>query len=248
MNSHVLGSETVKYKHTIAHPLIRTPNDVYGVSAREILVTNDHHYSEGFLRTVEDMWPGAAWSEVIHATVSDDGSVDANVALDKLHNPNGLGHGRTKDEVLLASAIGGAMWLGRIDGGGQTLAVGEKIDLDSTIDNPTWYSDPYATEKTGDASGYILGGLSRAVDIVKVGKDPKGREGVMVWYVTPSEDETGKWKKRLLWQDDGSNIRNSATALLVGIDPKEEGGKKKAWLFVTGFSSENVVAVKVDLS
>lgn len=70
----------------------------------------------------------------------------------------------------------------------------------------------------------------------------------MVWYVTPSANTTGSWDTKLLWEDDGSNIRNSATALLVAIDPEKEDGKKKAWLFVTGFSSENAVAVKVDLS
>lgn len=70
----------------------------------------------------------------------------------------------------------------------------------------------------------------------------------MVWLITPSQNTTGSWDKTLLWEDDGSNIRNAATALLVGIDPKEENGKKKAWLFVTGFSSENMVAVKVNLS
>lgn len=248
MNSHVLGSGTAKYVRTIAHPLIRTPNDVYAVSAREVFVTNDHHYREGHLRAVEDVWPGATWSEVVHATVGDDGSVEASAALDKLWNPNGLGHGRTGDEVLLASALGGNMWLAGIGEGGRTLVVRDNIRVDSTVDNPTWYSDPYADEATGDASGYVLGGLARALELARVGKDPLGREGVVVWYVTPSRKESGTWEKRILWQDDGSRLRNSATALLVGIDPKKEGGKKKAWLFASGFSSESVAAVKVDLS
>lgn len=90
-------------------------------------------------------------------------------------------------------------------------------------------------------------GLTRGIDLGKVGQDPSGKEGVMVWYVTPNENTTDTWDKRLLWQDDGSNIRNAATAVLVGIDPKKEDGKKRAWLFVTGFSSENAVAVKIDL-
>ena len=38
-----------------------------------------------------------------------------------------------------------------------------------------------------------------------------------------------------------------SAAVLVAIDPKLEGGKKKAWLFVTGFLSTNAIAVKVDL-
>lgn len=247
---HVLGSDTVRYNHTIAHPLIRTPNDIYAIGPREVLVSNDHYYFEGYMRIVEDVWPGATWSNVIHATLTSDGSVEANIALDHLHNPNGFGHGRTRDEILLASATGGTVRLTKLDeGGGQTLVVDDIIDLASTVDNPVWFSDPYADETTGDASGFVLGGLTRALELAKGAKSPLGREGVMVWYVTPSKEgeESGKWEKRLLWQDDGSNIRNAATAVLVGIDPKKENGKKKAWLFVTGFTSEATIAVKVDL-
>lgn len=220
---------------------------MYAVSPTEVYVTNDHHYYDGLLRTIEDMWPRALWSNVIHATVAGNGFVEANVAIDKLHNPNGLGHGRSEDEILLASAAGGYVQLGRPAEGGRTVVLEDIIDLESTIDNPSWYSDPYAGGDAGDASGFVLGGLTRGVDLARTGQDPKGREGVMVWYVKPVEDDKEKWEKRLLWQDDGSNIRNVATAVLVGIDPKKEGGKKKAWLFVTGFSSENAVAVKVDL-
>lgn len=223
---------------------------MYAVSPTEIYVTNDHRYYDGLWRTLEDMWPGAMWSDVIHATLSAaDGSVEARVAVDKLHNPNGLGHGRDADEILLASAVGGYVQLGRrsADGGGSTIVLDDVIDLESAVDNPSWYADPYAGA-AGDASGFVFGGITRAIDIAKTGGDPEGKEGVMVWHVKPSnESEAGKWEKTLLWQDDGSNIRNAATAVLVGIDPQQEGGKKRGWLFVTGFSSENAVAVKVDL-
>lgn len=269
-NSHVLGSGTLQHRHTVRHPLIRTPNDVYAVSPTEFYVTNDHRYYEGLWRHVEDMWPGAAWSELVRATivVPEGGSgdvVEAEVALDKLHNPNGLGHGRTADEILLASAVGGTVRLARAvvapaEVGGEAsqrkeIVVDDIIDMDSSLDNPSWYADPYADADADadgggdDASAFVLGGLTRAVDIGKTGADPEGKEGVLVWYVKPPGVPTGgsKWNKTLLWQDDGSNIRNVATAVLVGIDPAKEGGRKKAWLFVTGFSSESTVAVKVDL-
>lgn len=244
---HKLGSNTVKHVRTISHPFIKTPNDLYAVSPKEIYVTNDHYYFDGFLRQVEDMWPGAKWSNLIHATVSEDGSVEAEAAVEKLHGPNGLAHGRSKDEILLASAPGGHFWIADLQKEASKVVLKENILLDSTIDNPSWYSDAYADDASGDSSGFVLGGLTRAIDLAKVGSDPKGREGVMVWHVAPDKNATGQWEKKLLWQDDGSKIRNAATAVLVGIDPKKEGGKKKAWLFVTGFSSENTVAVKVSL-
>lgn len=95
---------------------------------------------------------------------------------------------------------------------------------------------------------FSVPGLTRGINLSKARQDPLGKEGVMIWYITSSKNTTGTWETRLLWEDDGSNIRNAAAAVLVGIDPKKEDGKKRAWLFVTGFSSENAVAVKVDLS
>lgn len=244
---HVLGSDSVQYLRTIAHPLIRTPNDLIATSPTSVYVSNDHYYFAGRMRMVEDMFPGAAWSNVIHATVAADGQVDATVALDHMRNPNGVGHGRTEDEIVIASAVGGYINIGKVSGDSHAVVLNETIDLDSTIDNPTWFADPYANEATGDASGFVLGGLARGIDLPKTGHDPLGKEGVLVWYATPKKDGSGGWDKKLLWQDDGSIIRNTATAVLVGIDPTKENGAKKAWLFVTGFSSANAIAVKVDL-
>lgn len=254
---HVLGSDSVKYVRTIAHPLIRTPNDIFAASPTSVYVSNDHYYFEGRMRMVEDMFPGAAWSNVIHATVSSGGdgggdgsttmTTEAVVALDKMRNPNGMAHGRTEHEIVVASAVGGFFHIGTVREDSSAIVVNETIDFDSTIDNPAWFTDKYADEATGDASGFVVAGLLRAIDLSKVGHDPLGKEGAIVWYATPSKDGSGSWDKKLLWQDDGSNVRNAATAVLVGIDPAKEDGAKRAWLFVSGFSSGNAVAVKVDL-
>jgi len=42
-------------------------------------------------------------------------------------------------------------------------------------------------------------------------------------------------------------LRSASAAVVVGIDPGSNGGRKQGWLFVTGFVSEAMVAVKVDL-
>ncbi|PSR84085.1 hypothetical protein BD289DRAFT_369064, partial [Coniella lustricola] len=284
--SHTLGTSTARFLHTITHPLIRTPNDVYAVSENEVYVTNDRWYAEGLMRTVETMWPGARWSDVVHATRvpaaaagkndrqgEEQFVVEASIAVDKLQNPNGIGHGRTADEIMVASAVGGRVWLGSFSASSSTtssssssassnqkhtpttIQINGTIEVPSTIDNPSWYQDPYpsSSSSSDDASGFILAGLKRAVNLGSTAADPHGREGVMVWYVKPGphpHTPASQWESRLLWEDDGGLIRNAATAVLVGIDPAKEtaaGGGKRAWLFVTGFSSENAVAVKVDL-
>jgi hypothetical protein len=77
-----------------------------------------------------------------------------------------------------------------------------------------------------------------------------------VWYVRSvvhDGNSSKRWEKRLLFAGDGSRIRSASAAVLVAIDPKSDivsdsvGSTRKAWLFVTGFLSSNIIAVKVDL-
>lgn len=152
---HVIGSDSVKYVRTIRHPSIKTPNDIYAVSPTELYISNDHYYYGGRLRTVEELWPGATWSNVVRATVSEpEGSVEVSVALDKLRNPNGMGHGRGDDEILVTSAMGGNMRIGKLRPEDKTIVVEDFIDIVTTTDNPSYFSDPYAGIG-GDASGFI---------------------------------------------------------------------------------------------
>lgn len=249
---HVLGSATARHVRTIADPLIVTPNDIVAASPTSIYVTNDHVNPAGAtMRTIENLFPGIFYSNVVHIALADveatDGSFEVTVAADELLNPNGIRRGRTDDEVLIASAGGGYISIGSIAQGDGTIAVDETIDYDSTIDNPTWFVDTYASTG-GDASGFIIAGPTRAINSPDTAHDPAGREGSLVWYTTPSKTNSSSgWDTRMLWQDDGSVIRNTATVLLVGIDPAEENGAKKAWLFASGVSSMNMIAVKVEL-
>jgi hypothetical protein len=82
-------------------------------------------------------------------------------------------------------------------------------------------------------------------------------DSVMVWLVQHARDSKGAeakgvdvkdtWTRKLIFQDDGKTIRSAATAVLVAVDPKENDGKKQAWLFVTGPVGKAVVASKIDL-
>ncbi|GKZ80952.1 hypothetical protein AnigIFM56816_005462 [Aspergillus niger] len=251
---HVLHSGTVRHVRSIRHPLIITPNDIYAESPRSFYVTNDHRYRDGALRTVENILPAAKWSTVIHvqldslAAVPADTERKATVAFEHLWNANGLGHGSSREEVLLTSAAGGYMWRMRPQDD-HTLSVVDEFAFDSTIDNPTYYQDPYATA-TDDASGYVQGGLLRGVDLEKTRTDPNGKDGVMVWYTRRKADTTpAEWETRLLFEDDGSRIRSASAALLVPLpdEQQQQPQQKKARLFVTGFVSESMIAVDVAL-
>jgi hypothetical protein len=242
---HVLGSSTARHVRTVQHPLIVTPNDIFATSPSSFYVTNDHYYREGNLRMLEEVYWGAKWTTTVHVNLPSSEYAEVSVALTGLQNNNGLGHGRKPDEVLIGCAAPGEMHIAQRQKD-KTLRLLETIRVDSTIDNPSYFADPFAASTGDDKSGFVLGGLSRAADLSKTCKDPNGTDGVMVWYVRPRPG-AGGWEKKLLFQDDGTRIRSCSTAVLVAIDPAKEAGKRKAWLYVAGFIAKDVIAVKVDL-
>ncbi|KAK3297160.1 uncharacterized protein B0H64DRAFT_119439 [Chaetomium fimeti] len=252
---HVIGSSAAKHIRSIWHPLIKTPNDVFAQSVTSIYVTNDHkHRHHGFMRTIEDVYFGAKWTEVVHiqleslAVAEAAAGVTGNVALSNIHNANGLGHGRSNREILIASCSSGLLYIGQLpeDGAGNITLV-DSIEVDHVADNPAYFADPYATPGN-DKSGFLETGLARAVDLAKNMRDPAAKDPVMVTYMKPIL--SGGWEKRVILEDDGTKIRTGSAAVLVAIDPAEGGSagpSRQAWLFATGFMSNNIIATKVDL-
>ena len=182
------------------------------------------------------------WSDVVHLEISDLSAKDAaqgikaTVAIDAMQNPNGLGHGRDASEILICRAAAGVMHVAQ-QGRDPALTVVETIQLPHCVDNPTYFHDPYAEETGRDASGYVIAGLLRAYEF------PSQQDPVAVHLISASDDRTQK----LLFQDDGKTVSTASTAVLVAIDPKENGGKKQAWLFVAGPIALSVGFLKVDL-
>lgn len=255
---HALNSTTVTHIRSIRHPLITTPNDIYADSPSSFYVTNDHFYREGIARLFEDIVSAAKWSNIIHVQVDELRSADpesglrATVALDKIHNANGLGHGSPDGEIVITSAMSATLFRARADETNHSISILETIPVASQIDNPSYFSDPYRTP-SDDASGYLSAGLLRAIDIPRTHTERSAKDGVLVWYLRSKSnlasvvEGPGGWEQHVLFEDDGTNIRSASAAVLVPINPKVEQGKKKAWLFVTGFFSESMIAVKVDL-
>jgi hypothetical protein len=195
------------------------------------------------MRTIEDVYSGAKWTDTIRLDIDldergdDAKGVVGSVAIDGMHNNNGLGHGRTEKEILIASATGGVLSIGEILGNGNITVVDE-VRSEAVIDNPSYFKD----ERTG-RSGFVLPGLARGVDLEHTKREPEGVNPVMVWYAWEQEAPLERWGRRLLFEDDGSKIRSASAAVLVAV----EGEEGKAWLFVTGFQAESVIAVKVDV-
>lgn len=253
---HRIGTADAEHVRSVWHPLIRTPNDLYIINERSFYVTNDHFYREGVMKLFEDIAYGtlAPWTDLVYLEITDlhskddSAGVNATVAIKGLHNNNSLSRGRDNNEILIARASAGVLVMAT-PAPHPRLTVLDSIQMPCTIDNPSYFQDPYAEETGSDASGYVLAGLARAASF----PDPNGLDPVMVWLVRPNyrpnggRPSKGKWEKRLIFQDDGKTIRSTATALLVAINPKENVGKKQAWLWVTGPVALAIVVSKIDL-
>ncbi|KAL2670086.1 hypothetical protein Neosp_014967 [[Neocosmospora] mangrovei] len=250
---HVIGSDVATHLRSVQHPLISTPNDILAQSPHSFYVTNDHYYKEGALRFLEVVYWGARWSTTVFVeldsltSTNPTGDVKAQVAVSGIHNQNGLGRGRP-GEILIGCAGRGVLEVGKASTEHPAVQIVSSIKLDSTIDNPSYFVDPYANS-TFDASGYVLAGLSRAADLPKATTDPNGADGSMVWYVPSRQGaaESSTMSPKLLFEDDGERIRFATAAVMVAIDPKLEQGQRWAWLFVTGALAKSVLAVKINL-
>ncbi|KAG9572252.1 calcium-dependent phosphotriesterase, partial [Aureobasidium melanogenum] len=256
---HVIGSSTAKHIRTISHKLIETPNDIYAVSPTEFYVTNDHRHREGLMRELETLAP-FAWSTTVHVSITDPSAtsdtegLEVKTALTGIKNNNGLGHVHDFNEVTVVSAERGILYRCVPDPQTKTLTIEETIRMDSNLDNPSWYHDHWASADD-DKSGYVLAGLARGIDLAGNTRNPSAKDPTYVWLVQRQQSSTtdqdaqaeGAWQKRLIFADDGAKLRTASAAVIVGIDPKKEGGRKKGWLFATGFMSANVVATKIDL-
>ncbi|KAK5656871.1 hypothetical protein OQA88_4420 [Cercophora sp. LCS_1] len=260
---HVLGSSFVRHIRSVWHPLIRTPNDVFASSPTSIYVSNDHYYRDhGIMRTLEDFWFHAKWTDTVHVEVDlkvtgdSAAGVQGNVALSNFHNNNGLGHGRSADEILIASCTSGEMHIGKVseDQRNGNITLVDVVGVDAIVDNPTYFDDPYAKSTGDNRSGFLLPGLAKALELAGTHREPDATNSVIVYFVRPNQGKPGSattWEKRVLFEDDGKRIRSASGSVLVAIDPESEperaSGARKGWLFVTGFQSKNVIAVKVDL-
>jgi hypothetical protein len=234
-----------QHVQTLKHPLVYTPNDIYSLGPFDVLVTNDHVNTRGLLRTAEDLLTFAWTSRTSIVRLTNQ---RAEVLVDGLHNANGLGHG-PNGSVVLGDASGGDLTIFNLNNltssipGGSQLTRQDYLALGIQLDNPTYFSDPYATAKE-DASGYVLGGLLSGIHLDKTCRDPYARVPSSVWMAKRDEG-TGNMRKRKLLEDDGEWVSGASIGLIVPIAP--EVGRKEGWLVVTGPFSLQIGVVRISL-
>ncbi|KAI0111269.1 serum paraoxonase/arylesterase family protein [Nemania sp. FL0031] len=247
---HTVGSSTAKHVRSIAHPMIRTPNDLLAISENEFLATNDHYYREGLLRSLEEMLR-MSWTDLVHVRFDDKG-VDAAVALNSISTNNGLGWGPNQ-QVIIGDAAGGYVYFASLPGAeNRTMTVSHSIPIDCVVDNANFFTDPYAGIDGKDYSGYLMPGVADGLHFHSYYKDPalKAPLSGQVYYLPAvagkDKNVDGKKLRKLIFKDDGHTIRSITTAAIVAIDPATNSGKREGWLFVTSVIGASMLATKID--
>ncbi|KAH9909262.1 hypothetical protein F4778DRAFT_716016 [Xylariomycetidae sp. FL2044] len=251
---HTVGSQTATHLRSISHPLIKTPNDLLALSENEFLVTNDHCAQEGVMRILEEVFHEfVSWTNLVHVRFDEQGNVDATISTDSIATNNGLGWGPNQ-QVLISDAFGGKIYFAsQPDQVNRTVAISHHAQLESIVDNPSYFADPWAGLNGRDYSGYVLAGVARPLEFLAGYKDPTGKAPLssMVWFL-PSiagRDKALAREKlaKLVFSDKGEDdFRGSTTALIVPIDPSSNAGKREGWLFVTGLITPAILATRID--
>ncbi|KAI0551711.1 serum paraoxonase/arylesterase family protein [Xylaria curta] len=250
---HSVGSDSAQHLRSIAHPLIRTPNDLLAISENEFLVTNDHYYREGPMRLLEEFARGlGSWTDLIHVRF-DAEKIDAAVVLDSIATNNGLNWG-PDGQVIIGDALGGYVYFASPPSTqNRTMSVSHRHPVDCVVDNANFFVDPYVGVDGKDYSGYLLPGVSDAFKFLGGFSDPTFKAPIpgQVWYLPAiaGKDKQvvdGTKVRRLIFKDDGHTIRSVTTAVMVPIDPATNGGKREGWLFVTSVIGASMLATKID--
>lgn len=268
---HVVGSSRATHLRSVKHDLIRTPNDIQiihgsdkkGEKPLRFFVTNDHRYQHGRWREIEDIYPGATWTDTVHVQLESLDSapdaasgVHASIALTDMWNNNGLGLAKTTGELLLTSAMGATLYVAKPEtgsGAAPRINITDTVEFDSVVDNPSFFHDA----ADPGSSGVVLAGVGDVLSIPRHAKNAdSGMNPARVWFAQPRFDAgLGRrvWERTLLFEDDGARVRTASTAVLVTVGPSLErgerakGGRRQGWLYVTGFWAENMIAVKADI-
>lgn len=165
--------------------------------------------------------------------------VRAEVVKTGIHSANGLGHG-PNGEIILNDASGGVLHTLSPD-----LTTTSSVKFPNTIDNPTYFSDPFASPSS-DLSGCVVAGLRQGIKLAEHVLDPEAHAPSVVWLARKSA--AGKWEKMKLLEDDGVWLNAGTTAAIFPINPKTTAGRREAWVVATGFLSRGVGLVRVDLT
>ena len=200
--------QTLTLVKTISHESIDSPNDIHAVGPEQFYVTNDHGFTDGLMRVLEDylMLP---FSNVVYF----DG-VNAKEVASGMPYANGINSNQAGDEIYVTSVTSLKLHMYHRDVRSNELSLYKSINTGTGIDN-------IEVDENGDL---WLGAHPQLLKFAAHAKDKDKRSASEVLKVTISD---GSYDVKTVYRNTGQPLSGSSVAavkvnrLLIGsvFDP-----------------------------
>jgi len=195
---------------TISDPMLVSPNDLVAVGPDSFYVSNDHGYTSGIMRVMED-YLKLPYSNVVYY----DGSRFSEAA-GGIRYANGINVSRDGKTLYLCSVTGLSLHLYDRELSSGKLNLREKIKLGTGVDNIE--VDP--------SGGLWIGAHPRILDFVAHANDPSRLSPSQILYLSPKP--SGGFNIKEVYLNKGDELSASSVAavrgkrMLIGgvFDPK----------------------------
>ncbi|MEM9847589.1 MAG: SMP-30/gluconolactonase/LRE family protein [Bacteroidota bacterium] len=192
-----LDGQQMKHQRTLTHPALVHPNDLIQVDNNRFYFTNDHKYTEGIGRLVEE-YSGLAISNVMYFDGKDYREIANGIAY-----ANGINYDRTRNLMYVASPRHFLVKVYDVEADG-SLSFIEDIPCGTGVDNI----------ELDDAGHLWIGGhpnLLRFGAYSKAKKETAPSEIIKITYRAK-----GDYSVESIYTDDGTEMSGASAAAVLG--------------------------------
>ena len=190
----ILDQQKLTHVASLRHSTMVQPNDLVQISANAFYFTNDHGYTAGTMKLIEE-YSGLALSNVIYADETSYREVASGIAY-----ANGIAFDRQRKLVFVASPRHFSVTVYQYQQGGDLIPI-EDVDCGTGVDNLTL-----------DKQGKIW--IGAHPNLLRFSAYAQGK-----YKTAPSEiitldyREKGNYKVESIWVDTGNNMSGSTVAI-----------------------------------
>ena len=195
----LLMNGKMAHQKTLHDPVVRSPNDIVAVGPDKFYVTNDHKYTSGLMRTLEDYGRLKLSSLVYY-----DGQ-SFREAASGFSYPNGVNVSKDGRKLYMTATTESVMYVFKRDIASGDLDILQKVQLDSGGDNIEIDTD-------GDI---WIGAHPQLLKFVAHAANAANLSASQVLHLSTNRTE-GKYKIDEIYLNDGKELSGSSVAVPFG--------------------------------
>lgn len=189
------AKDTLYHLRSISDAFMNSPNDIVAVAPDKFYVTNDHGYSHGFMRTLED------YLQLPFSTLVYYNGTKFTKVVGGLLYANGVNVSNNGDRIYVATTTGRTLHTYKRDAASGQLTPAGKLNLKTGLDNI----------HVDKADNLWIAAHPKILAFVKHAKDAAALSPSQVLYLSPKQD--GGFQVTEIMMDKGNNLSGSSVAL-----------------------------------